>query len=112
MQSLAVKECMLTDALTPPLDKPQLPAVMTTEQLRSSGKLASWTHQVTAQQDEQATELLLTVAMILGNDLHCCEVAAQMSCAHFPVAYAQASHAQGLHGIYNCSLIAHVLVIV
>ena len=81
MQPLAVKEYMLTEALNPPLDRPQLPAAMTSEQFRSSGKLASWTHHMTAQEEEEATELLLTVAMITGNDLHSCEVAAQMSCA-------------------------------
>ena len=82
MQPLAVKEYMLTEALNPPLDRPQLPAAMTSEQLRSSGKLVSWTHHMTVQEEEEATELLLTVAMITGNDLHTCEVAAQMSYAH------------------------------
>jgi len=82
MQPLAVKEYMLTDALNPPLDRPQLPAAMTTEQLRSSGKLASWTHDMTEQEEDEATELLLTMAMINGKGLHSCEVAAQMSCAH------------------------------
>ncbi len=82
MQPLAVKEYMLTDALNPPLDRPELPAAMTTEQLRSSGKLASWTHDMTEQEEDEATELLLTMAMINGKGLHSCEVAAQMSCAH------------------------------